>query len=270
MLSKGISKIATGRLLGSHHATEHNPLWAQYSADISHRTLAQLHRELAELQTAEDYLQFILKPQNYDLVEDAEEYFFLLNEHTSPIKNERLQVLWRYIGFAMIASRDNLDQPILHYFPFAKPVPPAIPGWVVHSLAEDRGLTERQPTGANRPVNRELIDRLCPIVADPNQSEHIARSIIALTDTLKANEQRFLGAARVLENLRQIKNTLEILHISELDEQQLRQIHAEIMAVKDLLESLTSDAGVSSLRGGLPGGSKNWLSGIRRVLSGKS
>ncbi len=214
----------------------------------------EIDRELAELQSAEDYLKFIGKPQDYDLIDDAEEEFTLLNEHISSIKNERLQVLWRYVGFAMIASRARLDRPISHYFPFAKPVPLAIPSWVMRTLAEDKGLTERQPIGANRPIDRQLIDRLCAIVAEPNQSEHIARSVIALTDTLKADEQRLLGVARLLGNLRQFRKTLETLHLSELDRQQLRQIHAEIMAVKDLLETLASDAGITSLRGVSSGG----------------
>ena len=227
-----------------------------------------IDRELAELQTAEDYLKFIRKPQDYELIDDAEEDFSLLNKHLFSIKNERLQVLWRYVGFAMIASRNKLDQPILRYFPFANPVPPAIPNWVVRSLAEDKGLTERQPIGANLPADRQLIDRLCPIVSEPDQSEHIARLIIALTDTLKADEQRFLGASRVLGMLRKVRKILETLDLSELDKQQLRQIHAEITALKDLSETLASDAGVSSLRSGSAGVLKYWSNSIRRVFSG--
>ena len=141
---------------------------------------------------------------------------------------------------------------------------------MIRTLAEDKGMTERQPTGANTPVNRELIDRLCAIVADPNQSEHIARSVIALTDTLKADEHRLLGAARVLGSLRQFRKTLESLHSSKLDKKQLRQIHTELVAVKDLLETLASEAGASSWRGVSFGGFRYWSSRLRRAFSRKS
>ena len=230
----------------------------------------EIDRELAELQMAEDYLKFIRKPQSFDLIDDTEEVFSLLCEHLVPIKKESLQVLWRHVGFAMIASRDKLNQPISHYFPFADPVPPALPNWVMRTLAEDKGLTERQPTGANLPVSHELIDRLCAIVADPDQSEQIARSIIALADTLKADEHRLLGVARVLGALRKARTCLETLHSSELDKQQLRQIHAEITAVKDLSETLAYDAGVSSLPGVSSGGFRYWSGRIRRMFSRKS
>ncbi len=163
-----------------------------------------------------------------------------LNEHLPVVNDMKLRKLWRYLGFAMIASRDVLDRPIAHYFPFAKPMPAVLPNWVLRRLAEDAGLTARQVKGEIRAIDRRLADRLQLTLSNPRQAEHLARAAMALIDTLMADERHLLGASRMLKKLRQVRKTLENLHRSELDAQQLRQIHAEITAVKDISEALSS------------------------------
>ncbi|MCB9958437.1 MAG: hypothetical protein H6843_07545 [Rhodospirillaceae bacterium] len=195
-----------------------------------------IDRELAELELAERYLDYAGKPGAYGEVADAEDRFVALHQILSEQKNERLRALWTVVGFAMILAEAVLDRPIDHYYPFTSPVPPAVPQWVMRGLAADRGLVEQQPPGLNNPLTGKVADRLLPMVSNPGDAEVIARHILALTDTLKANQTELLGAARVLSQLRKFRQVLEESGPSVVEPRQLRQIHAELAAVLDLLD----------------------------------
>lgn len=223
----------------------------------------EIDTELAELTLVEEYLDWIDQPRHYALVEAHEEAFVLLRQQLERIKNAAVADLWRLIGFAMIRAEPALDRPIAHCYPFTDPVPPATTHWVLRTLAEDHGLTERQHAGENRPLDAPLAGRLQSLIDDYHHAESTARAVVALSDTLKGNQQQLLGATRVLSQLRQARTTLEELTLSEISPSQLRQIRSEIAALYEGLKE-PSATNFPPRRGNVSQRLKAFLKGRRR------
>jgi len=199
-----------------------------------------IDRELAELALAEDYLDWAGEPGRFQRVADQEEAFTALQAQLAPLQQPHLAQLWRRIGFAMIRTRDMLDRNILHYFPFTDPVPPVTRNWVPRSLAEDHGIAERQPEGENRPLDKPGANRLLPLISDPAQAETTALAAMALMDTLKGNQDRLLGFARLHSLLRNANKTLEGMKADDLSEDQRRAIRAQLAALQQYTGPVTA------------------------------
>jgi hypothetical protein len=130
-----------------------------------------IDRELGELMLAEEYLEWIGQPLQFCLVEAQEDTFnaMVLMQIDMQFKFHLFDI-WKRLGFAMIKARDELDRKIMHYYPFTDPIPPQIRNWVLRSLAEDRGIVERQPLGENRQLASADADRLIPLLNEVNQA----------------------------------------------------------------------------------------------------
>ncbi|WP_346895398.1 hypothetical protein [uncultured Roseibium sp.] len=198
-----------------------------------------IDEELAELALVEDYLRWIQKPRHYSLVESHEEAFFLLRGHLQGQKNKVLADLWRIVGFAMILCEDVLDKPIAHYYPFTDPVPSLLPQWVMRTFAEDRGLTDHQQPGENRPVDKALAGRLRPLIDDYRHAESTTCAVVAMSDMLKGDEGRLIGSTRVLQHLRKARRILDDLPVADLAPGQLRQIRSEAAALEAALRDIS-------------------------------
>lgn len=193
--------------------------------------------ELAELELAESYLDWIGSPRQFDLVKAAQERFHGLQAQLSLLPDAYIRNVWRKIGFSMLRAADAIDARIEHYFPFSEPVPPALIQWVPRTMAEDRGFVDRQRRGENRAMNPALVDRLVPTLT-PQDAEQTARNAIALIDTLKSDQQRLLGAANVVNALRTARKTLEHLGAADLTADQLRIMRGELVSIEEYVRSL--------------------------------
>ncbi|MEQ8899231.1 MAG: hypothetical protein RID23_19280 [Roseovarius sp.] len=200
-----------------------------------------IDRELAELALAEGYLDWTGVPGRFQLIAEQEDAFTALQTQLAPIQQPHLAQLWRRVGFAMIHTRATLDRNILHYFPFTDPVPPVTRNWVPRSLAEDHGIAERQQEGENRPLDKPGANRLLPLLSDPAKAENTALAAMALMDTLKGNQDRLLGFARLHSLLRNANKTLEGMKSDDLSEDQLRAIRAQLAALQQYTGPVTPD-----------------------------
>ena len=200
---------------------------------------AEIDRELAELALAEDYLDWAGQPGHFQLVDDHEDAFTALQAQMETFKPPHLALLWHRVGFSMIRARDALDRKILHYFPFTDPLPPVTRNWVPRSLAEDHGIVERQSEGENRPLDKSGADRLLPLVSDPAQAATTAQAAMALMDTLKGNQDRLLGFARLMSLLRNAGKTFEEMKVEDLTEEQMRSIRAQLAALQQYTGPVT-------------------------------
>lgn len=196
---------------------------------------AEIDRELGELELAEGYLHWCGAPGHFALVEDAEEHFIALHAQLDEMKQERRAALWRRIGFAMIRAAPDLDAKILHYFPFTAPRPPAIQVWVPRTMAEDRGMIERQAEGENKPLDEATARRLEGILDDPTHAVTVAQTALALMDTIRGDTNRIVGVARLMNQLRAARQTLQDMEIEQLAPGQRRRLQAELAALQEFL-----------------------------------
>lgn len=199
-----------------------------------------IDRELAELDLAETYLDWAEETGRFRLISEQEETFTALHAQLDQIQKPHLAALWRILGFAMIRGRATLDRNILHYFPFTDPVPPVTRNWVPRSLAEDHGIADRQSEGENRPLEKPGADRLLPLLSDPAQAESTARAAMALMDTLKGNQDRLLGFARVQSLLRNANKTLEEMKPEDLSPEQRRTLRAQLASLQQYTGSVSA------------------------------
>ncbi len=224
---------------------------------------AEIDTELGELELAEAYLSWIGEPSHFRLIAEAERRFRDLYAQLTVLKPPHLADLWRLIGFAMIRAEPRLDANIGHYFPFTEPMPAAVRQWVLRTLAEDRGLTERQAAGQNLAVDKPLAGRIRPWLGDAAQADTIARAAIGLSDTLKGNQQRLLGTHRVLSSLKAARNALDEMDIQDMNDHDLRQIRAEFAAVQQHIQALEPG---DPTRRPLAGRTERKLPGVLRGL----
>jgi hypothetical protein len=198
-----------------------------------------IDRELGELMLAEEYLEWIGQPLQFSLVDAQEDAFnaLVLMQIDMQFKFHLFDI-WKRLGFAMIKARDELDRKIMHYFPFTDPIPPQIRNWVPRSLAEDRGIVERQPLGENRALESAGADRLIPLLNEVNQARNTALSAMALIDTLKGSQKRLVGFSELMTNLRRTTQVLGQIKIEDLSDDQRRQIRAQLAAHQEHLATL--------------------------------
>ncbi len=187
--------------------------------------------ELAELDLAEAYLAWIGEPGHYHRIDDDEAAFVALRRQLDGVRDEALNALWRTLGFALLRAAPELDADILHYFPFAEPRPPAVRQWVPRTMAEERELVARQATGENKGLDARSAAALRRAVADPAAALTTARTVVTLTDTLKGDPDRLLGASRVLHQLRAARKTLEAQEGDPFTAAQRRQVRAELASL---------------------------------------
>jgi len=198
-----------------------------------------IDRELGELLLAEEYLEWIGQPLQFTLVDDQEDAFtalllMQLDMQTKP----HLFDIWKRLGFAMIKARSELNRKIMHYYPFTEPVPPQIRNWVPRSLAEDRGILERQPLGENQPLESTAAHRLIPLLDEADKASATALSAMALIDTLKGGQKRLVGYSELMANLRRTTQVLGQIKIEDLSDEQRRQIRAQLAALQEHLSTL--------------------------------
>ncbi len=199
------------------------------------RNAGEIDTELAHLTLVEAYLDYLCAPRDFQRVVDLEYYFLALHDELQKLKAAHIRELWTLAGFAMLAARADLDQPVEHYYPFTQPRPLNIVNWVMRTFAADRGATDPQARGDNEPMTPQIADRVRPILADPANALDVARHLRALIDTLKSNETELLSAPRVLSQLRAFRKAFENKGPSLLSERQQREIKAELVGVLSLL-----------------------------------
>ncbi len=204
--------------------------------------------ELAELELAEAWLAWIGEPGRYARVRDDEAAFAALRRQLAGLREPAHHALWRTLGFAMLRARDDLDADIRHYFPFAEPRPPAVRQWVPRMMAEERGLVPRQQPGENRGLDARAAKALRDAVADPAAAADTARTVVALTDTLKGDPERLLGASRVLHQLRAARRTLEAQEGDPFTPAQRRQVRAELASLLAYVDAWTEGRDVRPSR----------------------
>jgi hypothetical protein len=213
----------------------------QHSLEMARERVVEAYRfvdaasidvELGELGLAEAYLEWIGQPRRYALVESNEAHFTQLHEKLRLVSQDHLREVWTLLGFAMLRAERAIDAEILHYFPFADPVPSAIRQWVPRTLAEDHGLTERQEPGENRPFGKALAARLRQRIDDPHRAERIATAVVALTDVLRGDERGLIGFDQLLSQLRKACATLERTDVDRWSPVQLRRVRVQIAALQ--------------------------------------
>ncbi|MBK1699211.1 hypothetical protein [Rhodovibrio salinarum] len=254
----------------------------QHVADLDRARVAKAYRladpsaidtELAELALAESYLAWRGTPDRYEHVADQEQRFVQLNARLDAINAPHMAALWTRIGFAMLRAQDGLDRDIDHYFPFAKPAPQAIVQWVPRALAAEYGLTDPPEPGQVRPVNQALADTLRARIDEPADAQRTARGVMGLIDTLKGNEDTYLGPERVVHHLRMARDAIEALGVDNLPERQQRRIQAEMAALGQHTDALldgrrTGRPMTRDRERRLPGPARWLVRRIRLVLNG--
>lgn len=196
-----------------------------------------IDRELAELALAESYMRYAGAPGDYALVAGLEEPLTAMHRELNAFENRKVVELWTFAGFAMLHARESLARPIEQYFPFARPVPFETVHWVLRSLAEQEDVIEPQAEGENRPVDQRLADQLEPLLRDVGQAESLAAEICALSDRLRADAGRAIGAAQALSYLGKATKSLQDLDPTAVSAKQSRQIRARLLVLLDYIDA---------------------------------
>jgi hypothetical protein len=219
----------------------------QHVADLDRDRVAKAYRfkdpadievELEELALAEDYLAWRGAPEEFDEVAHREEDFVRFNKQLKALKAAHVVQLWKRIGFVLLRAADELDRPIDHYFPFAAPAPRAIVHWVPRVFAADLGLTDRPEPGQVKSLKAPLAGELSTRLDQTADPARTARTIMGLIDTLKSNEETYLGPDRVVHHLRMARDAMEALDRETMPDRQLRRVQAEMAALGQHLDAL--------------------------------
>jgi hypothetical protein len=227
----------------------------QHARDIDRERIVEAYRlrnaaaidvELGELELAEAYLEWIRQPRDFAVVDAHETHFAEMYEKLQLLKQAHMRDVWTLFGFAMLRAEAVVDGNILHYFPFTDPVPVGLRHWVPRTLAEDRGLTDRQDIGENRPFDKALAARLRPLIDDPHHAESTATAVVTLSDTLKGNERKLVGFEQLLAQLRKAQETLQQIDVEKLSPAQLRRVRAQIAALWEQLGTSSRGTATSS------------------------
>ena len=188
--------------------------------------------QLGQLELAEAYLDWSGHPRAFAFLEECEALFVDLHAQLGKLQAPFLKETWKLLGFAMLKAAPELDAKISHYFPFADPLPSGIQHWVPRTLAEDHGLVERQDTGENRSLDKATAARLRPLLEYARRAAGFAQAVVALSDTLKADEGKLLGVSQVLSSLRRARRVLREIDPDTLQPDQLREIRAQLAALQ--------------------------------------
>lgn len=202
-----------------------------------------IDRELAELALAESYMRYAGAPGDYTLVAGLEESLTAMYRELDVFENRKIVDLWSYAGFAMLHAQDSLTRPIDHYFPFTRPVPFEMVHWVLRSLAEQEELVEPQAAGENRPVDDTVFDRLLPVLRDSDQAERLAKAVCALSDSLRADAEHAIGAAKAVSYLNNATKSLQKLDPASVSPTQAREIRAQLLALLDYVDAFPQPDG---------------------------
>ena len=222
----------------------------QHVRDFDPERVAQAYRfgdpseidaELAQLALAERYLAWIGADEAFKRLADEEKQFIQLHARIAELKANHMAKLWERIGFAMLYAAPALEQPIDHYFPFARPVPAAVVHWVPRAMAAERDLIEPEGFGWVRQVNAALAEELQACIDDPQQADRTARTVVGFTDSLKSNEETYLGPERAVHHLRMARQAMEALGADHIPDRQMRRIQAERAALAQHVNAILGD-----------------------------
>lgn len=189
----------------------------------------QLAREIAELSLAEAYLaEWCGTPGRYGTVAKDEPLFAGLNAQLEALPDE-LRPLWRWIGFALIASRGKLDGAPERGFPFVAPGAGHLPVAALRRLAQLRGLTGAQEEAALAPALREDLRALFPARGEVRP---VLEELLEIMDVIEEEHREHKRPAAVLQRIKGVRRRLDRLDPAQLDGDQQRVLRSELAAIQ--------------------------------------
>ncbi len=199
--------------------------------------------ELSQLKLATAYLDWIGHPGDFSYLADLEEEFTELDKRIKSVRPPYLSKVWRQCGFVLLSARNALSEDPSHYFPLTAPSPPAAMTWVPRTLAEERGLVEKQAQGENQRIDPKTSDKLAASLAAKEDVAATAGRIIALQLQLKENPLQAIGPAVVLNQLRVAQENITKIGSKGLTPDQLAEIRTRVEALQKLVATLSDAAG---------------------------
>lgn len=197
----------------------------------------QLDREIAELELVEDYLaNYREEPGHYALVADCEALFAGLREQLAALP-KNLRSRWRLAGFTLIDGRAAVQGPMDRFFPFAAPIPEAMPNQALRRFAQERAMAvageqEEADDAAEAAVDQALNEDLELVFASRQDSERNARLLHTVMDAIRTEHQERQAPARVLARIRKAKEMLSDLMPENLNDKQRRRLRSDLAALQ--------------------------------------
>lgn len=197
----------------------------------------QLGREISELQLAEDYLvNYRQEPGHYALISDCESLFSGLQAQLAALPQKQ-RSRWRLAGFMLIDGRAAIEGPMSSFFPFADPVPPAMPSQALRRFAQERAILlanelEEGAEAGEAALEKALDEDLEVIFANRQASESNARLLYSVMEAIRTEHHERQAPARVLARIRKAKEMLSDLQPDDLNDKQRRRLRSDLAALQ--------------------------------------
>ena len=223
------------------------------------KSVDQLHTELQELDLAEQYLEeYLDRPHDYLLVDNAELYFIGLLKQLGTFKDEVIKKAWKLIGFAMIKEAEQLKIEPGNYFPIAplkyhfalKPV--------LELYGEQQGLwSSTDEMGSGTVINESMYRQLIANIDNRNSSFETAGTIIRLfNQTIVEHEDR-PHPISVVAHLNKMSKMLSKIDLNKFTRSQRREMFGHLTEVdyhvRTLLKRENQDSNSSLIIISFPG-----------------
>lgn len=223
------------------------------------KSVDQLHTELEELELAEQYLdEYLGRPHDYLLIEEAELYFIGLRKQLDNFKDEIVKKTWRLIGFAMIKEAEPLKIEPGHYFPIAplkyhfalKPV--------LELYGEQTGLwSSSEELGSGTVINETMYKQLIKNMDNRDLSRGIAGTIIQLFHQTVVEHEDSPHPLSVVNHLKNMSKMLSKIDLNKFTNSQRREMFGHLTEVdyhvRTLLKRENQDSNSSLIIISFPG-----------------
>jgi len=193
----------------------------------------QISAELAELSLVEEYLcGFVAAPKQYSQVADAEELFRGLQNQLTTL-SDPLERIWRGLGFALIAARNQLEPGFDRHFPFADPAPKTMPHWAIKALVHgNRSDPDIAPSYSENDaitiVEMEAIARMIERSRnDPAAASDVAHT---LSELRRIHGER-RAPHRMLHRMREARQMMDKLDPTRLTPEQKSRLRGDVAAI---------------------------------------
>ncbi|MFC7053390.1 hypothetical protein ACFQI3_11895 [Hansschlegelia quercus] len=206
----------------------------------------QIKAEIEELSLAQSYLAYRGAPGAYEEVTQLEDLFVGLGAQLSRTP-PRLRACWRAAGFAMIDGRSAIKGPMDRYFPFADPVPAALPEEALRRFSAESELSTT--TDAEGPLSAaKLAEIEVLILRNSGRSAEFAAMLFDISEMIRAEHRDRRAPNAALKQMSRAKSALSELDIGCMSPKQLRRLQSELAAIQAQVDILLGEPKPTSAR----------------------
>ena len=221
-----------------------------YVADLMNKRTRDVERAVKALIEVDIYLkEWMRQPDEYQLVEDAEQFFNDLAKALDGVEGDLLEAK-RRIGWALVSNSHNLGRRIYEYnFSFDKKTDE-----VITAMCDRLGIDLTPPSGdieslddAENPLisidddeddDEISLEAFLDTFDDISQRDFITQELMDACNSLREQDRQGAIGNQALNAIRDANSKLMSVDLSKADPRTYKAIEAQLAAVKSRVDTL--------------------------------